>query len=259
MACSLDKNESFITSHIEAKNMQDNSFKLEIPPKHQFNSIDFFTLKDAVILAKVPTKDEEASFAWRFAFEKNKDPNTCILSKGTSDMRVLQSKINDYPVPLNIGPVVPHYDNHKVNDPNCEKVIMEYTALVHPPHQNCGKWIPVKRDPSVFIRFPQYIVEPYDDATEVTDKGPHSDENMGIVYTCSQLKCSVHCSCKVCTSDRYECYKFCGQWPCIRCTSQCPKHRVGLDGAFNPEKHSYSIKADSIKAAKFMVSTQIYL
>ena len=63
MACSLDKNESFITSHIEAKNMQDNSFKLEIPSKHQFNSIDFFTLKDAVILAKVPTKDEEASFA----------------------------------------------------------------------------------------------------------------------------------------------------------------------------------------------------
>ena len=108
MACSLDKNESFIiTSNIEAKNMQENSFKLEIPPKHQLNSIDSYTLKDALRLAKAPTKEEEASFACRSAFEKNKDPNTCILSKGSSDIRVLQSKINDYPVHHNIGPVVP--------------------------------------------------------------------------------------------------------------------------------------------------------
>ena len=254
MASSLDESKSFITtSFIEGKHMLD-TFKLEIPPKHQLSSSDALTLKDAVRLAKAPTKQEETTFAWSFAFEKKKEPNTCILSNGSSAMRVLQSKINAYPVPRNIGPVVPHYDNHKVNDINCDKVIMEYTAFVHPPQQKCGKWIPVERDPTVFSLTPQYIVEPYDDATEVTDKGPHSNENMSIVYTCSQLKCSVNCSCKVCTSERYKCYKVCGQWPCIQCTSQCPKHhRVGLDRAYNEEEHSYSIKAESIKAVKFMV------
>ena len=235
--------------------MQENSFQLEIPAPMQFNSLDLSALHDAVALAKAPTKNEEASFAFMFGFEKNIDPNKCILSNGTSLMRVLQSKISKYTFPRNNGPVVPHYDNHKVKDPECEKVIMEYTAFVHPPDQMCGKWTPVEKDFSVNQRFPppDYVVEPYSDVTEVNEKGPYSDDDMGIVYTCSQLKCSIHCSCKVCTSIRIECYKFCGQWPCIRCTSQCPKHRIGLDRAFNSTKHSYSIKADSIKSVKFMV------
>ena len=101
-------------------------------------------------------------------------------------MKVLQSKIAEYILTCNNGPVVPHYDNHKVKDPECEKVIMEHTTFVHPPDQMCGKWTPVEKDPSINQRFlPKYVVEPYDDATEVNEKGPYSDDDMGIVYTCS--------------------------------------------------------------------------
>ena len=247
MECSLDKRQSILTNKIQAINMPENSFELEIPPSFQFSTLD------AVTLTLAPTKEEEASFAYKFAFEKKKVPNSVHVSKGSYEIRVLHSKLVSYPVPRNIGPVVPHYDNSKVDDPNCEKVIMEYTAFVHHPHQKCGKWTPVKRDHSVHLLFPDYEVEPYNDGSKVNDKGPYSDESMGIVYTCTQHRCSIKCSCKVCTSDRNECYKVCGQWPCQRCTPQCPKHRVGLDRAFNLSKHSYSIKADSNKVVKFMI------
>ena len=69
MATRSDKNQLFqITSNVKARNGQETSFQLEIPAPMQFTSIDLSALHDAVALAKAPTKNDEASFAFMFAF-----------------------------------------------------------------------------------------------------------------------------------------------------------------------------------------------
>ena len=160
-------------------------------------------------------------------------------------------KLATYPLPRNMGPVLPPSDR-KHDDLKCERVIVENTSFVHNDiNQKCGNWIPSERIGSEL--FPRYNVELHDEKQD-NFKGPHSDTNMAILYTCTKQKCSIRCSCKICSSSiQKSCKTKCGNYPCAGCITQCLKHRIGLDRAFDLEKHCYSLKVDLENYIKFIV------
>ena len=225
------------------------TFMLELPTYSQH------FLQQEPVTGKLPSKLEEVNFVNSENMAYEKKGRGCSLSsvscnKGSDADQFLQSKLSTYPLPQNAGPVVPNYDR-KESDYDCEKVIIENTSFIHNENQKCGKWTPAEND-GISI-FPSFIVEPFDDDSDIKEKGPCSNKNMSLIYTCNKLKCSILCSCKICTSLKKDCKLICRNYPCPRCTPQCPKHRIGLDRAFDIDKHEYSVKAIANRAIKFIV------
>ena len=86
-------------------------------------------------------------------------------------------------------------------------------------------------------------------------KGPCSNKNMLVIYTCNQLKCSILCSFKISVHHQKIIAKlsvksFLAQ---VAHSMQWPKHRILLDNEFDIKKHEYSVKAIINCAVKFIV------
>ena len=158
-------------------------------------------------------------------------------------------KLASCPLPRNQGPIIPGVDN-SVSDPNGEK-LLEKIAWRHSCNQRCAKWFPTEKNYSQV--FPEFIVEPLEIGSNEV-KGPHSQlSDMGIVYTCNQMKCSLLCPCKICTNKLDNCRRKCSDFPCLSCTEQCSQHKIDIDRKYDVTKHAYTLKVDTKDKIKFTV------
>ena len=234
---------------IIGENKFDSSVKLELT----LPCYSHYVKPDPVI-GTIPDKVKEENFvnSEKYAYDIRGQGGGILTSrsclKDSDDEKFLKSKLVKYPLPRNSGPVVPHYDTYSYDS----NPIVNSTAFVHSEDQTCGKWTP-EIEVNDGNLFPIFKVEPYDNNMKEKMEGPCSNKKMSIFYTCNQLKCSIMCSCKICTSTDKNCKLVCRNCPCPRCIPQCPKHRIGLDRAFDIAKHEYSIKAVANDQVKFVV------
>ena len=189
-----------------------------------------------------------------FSLVGNIKPNRNRSLFGTNISDYVNLKLSSCPLPRNQGPIIPGVDNSKY-DYRGEHLILKVSWLHNPPPigtpKICATWSP--REKSDGNIFPEYNVVPFDSSNNKI-KGPYSDSaDMAIVYTCSRYKCSIKCTCKICSSDRQDCRRKCSFRPCSVCTLQCPRHKIELDRKFEQEIHAFTLKVDEKDTLKFVV------
>ena len=65
--------------------------------------------------------------------------------------------------------------------------------------------------------------------------------DMGIVYTCVDLQCVIHCPCSICNDKRGNCKMQCKSEVCEGCNSQCSRHQMKLPRTFHPIRDHFTM------------------
>ena len=179
-----------------------------------------------------------------------------------------------HPFPLLQGPLIPGIDSVlyavKTSSENASNedadILTAKTIFSHDKNQECGRWLPLKNGIDCWVDHSCYtpIADlKIDDGTyEVSSPeksalcGPASSlEDRTLLYTCEFGNCTILCSCRICTIDKFRCEDSCETSCCEDCSYQCREHDLKLPWTFNSKIDQFTMVTTTTKLNYFHFAT----
>ena len=230
--------EKFIVTGSDSEKIK---FVLEIPKAKHFQVQAVFKGEKQLQVQQIindAVKSKHKTFS--FSTYNHTKPNDLPKS--------MQQILVQHPLPLSQGPVLLPLDTDTEDKLTICDVLRMKTCFSHHSSQKCSDWLPNSIGGSGWgeacyeVRELQYSIE-----------GPASTRYMGLVYTCTDHTCVIHCPCTICTDPNAECKLQCRTEACPKCTSQCPEHKIKLPRLFNSEFDHYTML--TMKMGMFQFAT----
>ena len=146
---------------------------------------------------------------------------------------------------------------------NFSDIMTAKTIFSHDKKQECGRWFPLKSgidswaDNSCYTTIGDLKIEDGSYEVSSSDKstfyGPATslgDKN--IIFTCEFGHCTILCSCRICTIDKFRCEDDgCEIASCEHCSYQCLEHNLKLPWTFNPKTDQYTMVTTKVNYFHF--------
>ena len=158
--------------------------------------------------------------------------------------RPLHQILSRYDYPLSQGPVLLPIDCSTEDKLSADEVISARTLFSHSDSQKCSEWTFDSRVDSAWGNFKVQDLR-------FSIQGAASMTHMGLVYTCSYLKCVIDCPCHVCQDRSKNCKLQCRNEVCNQCNSQCIQHEIKLPRLFNVDTDHFTMVTKKIDKYQF--------
>ena len=160
--------------------------------------------------------------------------------------------LNAHHFPLNQGPVVLPLDTTTESKFSENEVVSRRTMFSHSVDQPCGLWVPKVFGPAAWTSKPEegtfMVTESNGNITAAASR-----MDMVMVFTCQLKGCEIECPCHVCRAPRSLCCNNLRKFRvlCEACSSQCPKHQIGVPHAFDAETDAYTIVTEKMNEYRY--------
>ena len=180
------------------------------------------------------SKDAICEFVQRSVSDKMKSMHSYKYCE--TDPDVVKDLLHGHPSPLGQGPFI--YD--------IDRDLALHTVFRHSSDQECVEWDPIEKKGWVV----NFNLKPVDNKNF---QGPASQLDMGLVYTCQDGRCLVHCCCAVCMDQRTNCRNICKMNICKNCSSQCSEHKIKLERLFDAKTDQFTLITSRFDAHRYAV------